>query len=150
MIAESRVPVNKPTPLSGLIKTENKTHRNHASEITLFSLYAKQVNLSRILYKSHKFCQAFSNAVEQLSGNPINQSNQYQVSQSVIHHHSIIGEGERRVSWMQAKHPVGAELATQAGAAGAGCRAWSLANNSGSPRLALCFAPLLVGLPVLG
>lgn len=81
-------------PLSGLIKMENKTHQNHASEITLFSLHAKPVNLSSILYKNHKFCQAFSNATEQLSGNPINQSNQYQVSQSVLHHR---GWGKERV-----------------------------------------------------
>lgn len=65
---------------------ENKTHQSHALAITLFSLCAKQVNLvnlSHIFYKSCNFFPAFTSAIEQLSGNQINQSNQ--ISSSVLH-----------------------------------------------------------------
>jgi len=76
----------------------------------------KQVNLSHILYKSHKFHQAFSNAMKQLSGKEINQSNQYQKGQSALHHwgqgqESVLGAG---------KVPSG----SRAGHAGWGSRGW--------------------------
>lgn len=122
MITESRVPVNKPMPLSGLITRENKTHPNRASEITLFSLWAKQVHLSHVLYKSHKFCQAFLNSMEQLSGNQINQD---QTSQSVLHHR---GRGEEDV--------LGAGKAPGECGAGWGSAGWLQSSEPGkSPQL---------------
>lgn len=145
MVIESREQVKKTISLSGWIKMENKTHQSHALAITLFSLCAKQVNLvnlSHIFYKSCNFFPAFTSAIEQLPGNQINQSNQ--ISSSVLHDQ---GRGEDDLD---------------AGKADSGCRddgqawecglprPWSPVSNRSPPTSGLCFAPLLVGLPVLG